>query len=80
MAKTNDTAHEVEKLVEIRLLRHYVPRDGEFHISADDVYAGTSKESKIYVKRLAGEVLNLPRDEAKFVIANKIGEITADLI
>ena len=80
MAKPNDTAPAAEKLVEVRLLRNYVPREGEFHISADDLYAGTPRESKLYIKRLAGEILTLPRDEAKAVIAAKIAEITADLI
>ena len=80
MAKTNDATPTDNKLVEVRLLRNYVPRDGEFHISADDIHAGTDRESKLYIKRLAGEIVTLPRDEAKDVIKNKIGEITADLI
>ena len=80
MAKPNDVTPTDTKLVEVRLLRNYVPRDGEFHVSADDLYAGTPRESKLYVKRLAGEILTLPRDEAKAVIAAKIAEITADLI
>ena len=79
MAKT-DTPATAEKTVEVRLLRHYVPRNGEFHISADDVYAGTPKETKLFVKIPAGSVIGLPHDEAKFVITNKIAEITADLI
>jgi hypothetical protein len=32
------------------------------------------------VKVPAGSVISLPHDEAKFVITNKIAEITADLI
>ena len=79
MAKT-DTPATAEKTVEVRLLRHYVPRDGEFYISADDIYAGTPKETKLFVKIPAGTVVSLPRDEAKHCIDNKIAEITADLI
>lgn len=78
MAKPNDVS--ADKTVEVRLLRHYVPRGAEHRVSADDVYAGTPRETKIYDKVLAGTVVSLPRDEAKFAIDNKIAEITADLI
>jgi hypothetical protein len=71
MAKTEAPAPS-EKLVEVRLLRNYVPQDPE-------IIPGTENEP-VFVKRFAGEVLSLPRDEAKRVIDLKIAEITADLI
>jgi hypothetical protein len=68
MAKT-DAAPE-EKLVEVKLLRNYVPVNAEQVPDAPGVF----------VKRHAGEVLELPRSEAKAVIAAGIAAVTADLI
>lgn len=69
MAKT-DTPAEAEKLIEIRLLRNYVPENAEQVPDAPGVF----------IKRLAGEVIELPRPEAKAAIANGIAAITADLL
>jgi hypothetical protein len=73
MAKANETAAE-EKLVEVRLLRNYVPVNADVTIPDDD------PKTRLYAKRLAGEVISLPRSEAKDVIAKGIAEITADLV
>ncbi len=78
--QTANGATEAQKLVEVRLLRHYVPQNGEFYISADDIYAGTPKETRLNVKVPAGTVISLPRDEAKWAISEGIAQITADLI
>jgi hypothetical protein len=72
--QTANGATEAEKLVEVRLLRNYVPLNAEFVTPEED------PNTKIYVKRLAGEVVGLPRSEAKDVIAKGIAEITADLV
>ena len=75
MTKQNaNGAAEAEKLIEVRLIRNYVPVGAEFSVPEDE------PKTKIYVKRLAGEVISLPRSEAKDVIAKGIGEITADLV
>lgn len=72
--QTANGATEAEKLVEVRLLRGYVPVNAEYSVPPDE------PNTKIYVKRLAGEVVSLPRSEAKDVIAKGIAEITADLV
>lgn len=73
MAKANEVVSE-EKSVEVRLLRNYVPINADFSVPEDE------PKTKIYVKRLAGEVVSLPRSEAKHVLDLKIAEITADLV
>jgi hypothetical protein len=75
MAKTTETVPAVtdpEKLVEVRLLRNYVPADPE-------VLPGDPAEP-VFKKILAGEVISLPRSEARQAIANGIAAVTADLI
>lgn len=68
-------ADKTEKLVEVRLLRNYVPINAEYSTTPDDGHT-----TKIYTKVLAGEVVSLPRSEAKRVLDLKIAEITADLV
>jgi hypothetical protein len=83
MARTTPDAAPVEavaeKLIEVRLLRNYVPESAEVQEWAHDVLE-RDKKSPIYIKRWAGEVLSLPRTEAKRCIDLGIAQITADLI
>ena len=58
---------KAEKLVEVRLLRDYVP-------------AGAEADEGVFPKVKAGEVIKLPRDEAKKAIELKIAEVSADLV
>lgn len=75
MTKQNaNGATEAEKLVEVRLVRDYVPREPQ---SEEDV---ALRKEGIFRKVLAGSVLSLPRPEAKDAIAKGIAEITADLV
>lgn len=74
MSKQNaNGAAEAEKLIEVRLLKNYVPANPER-------VEGTPESEPVFVKRWAGEVLSLPRTEAKRVIDLGIAQITADLI
>lgn len=82
MAKTNDVASapaEVE-VAEVLLVRAYVPANGPYHISADDVYAGTDRETRIYDKIPAGEVVALPLEEAQRAIDLGIATVTSALL
>lgn len=73
MAKAPEaTSGASEKLVEVRLLRNYVPSEAEI--------VPDTEKTPVFVKRWAGEVVSLPRSEAKRVIDLGIGQITADLI
>lgn len=63
----NELKKTDEKLVEVRLLRDYVPAD-------------TKDEDGVFPKVKTGTVVSLPRDEAKKAIAGGIAEITADLV
>lgn len=68
--QTANGATEAEKLVEVQLLRNYVPVNAEQVPDAPGVF----------IKRFAGEVIQLPRSEAKAAIASGIAAITADLV
>jgi hypothetical protein len=72
MAKAPETvgASDVEKTVEVRLLRNYVPANPESIPDAPEVF----------IKIPAGTVISLPRSEARDVIAKGIAAVTADLI
>ena len=73
MAKAPETAPVAagEKLVEVRLLKNYVPANPELK---DDTIPG------VFVKHFVGEVVSLPRSEAKRAIDLGIASVTADLI
>jgi hypothetical protein len=75
MAKAPETvgASDVEKTVEVRLLRNYVP-------AIPDRVEGTPDNEPVFVKIPAGTVISLPRSEARDVIAKGIAAVTADLI
>lgn len=73
-------ATEAEKLVEVRLLRNYVPVNAEFDTTPDEDHLPEEKKTKLYRKRLAGDVVSLPRSEARKVIDAGIAVITADLV
>ena len=73
MAKAPENASVAaeEKTVEVRLLRNYVPEHPEVR---------DAEHPDVFVKRMAGEVLKLPRTEAKRTIDLGIAAVTADLI
>jgi hypothetical protein len=76
MAKANDTsvAAEDNKLVTVRLLKGYVPVNAGFDVPREE------PETKIYHAVPAGEVVDLPRDEARRAIQLGIAIVDADLI
>lgn len=64
-----EAAAPAEDLVEVLLLRNYVPANAK-RVDGSDAF----------VKIPAGEVIKLPRTEAKRALALEIAKVTADLI
>ena len=64
MAKPNDVT-PAEKLIEVRLLKNYVPANPELK---DERIPG------VFVKHLVGEMLKLPKAEAKRALELGVAE------
>jgi hypothetical protein len=82
MAKANDVAgapSAKEDLVEVRLVRGYVPLDGTYD-ERESLQGDRVLVSKIYHKRMPGEVLALPRVEARDILRKGIAVIDGDLV
>jgi hypothetical protein len=81
MAKTPEVAAAAaEKLVEVRLLKNYVPYGADYSEHSEIDAKGREHITKIYDKLPAGSVVELPRSEAKRALDLGIATITADLV
>jgi hypothetical protein len=86
MAKANNDAagatgatDELD-LVEVRLLRGYSPIYGARYEDRESLQGNQVVVSRIFEKRWPGEVLQLPREEARRALKLGIATIDGDLI